>query len=290
MLKGKFKNKLQAEAEFFGEANNQLTRSVSWGAIPYFQQQIHQEYNITTSVDHLLSGKQNITSLSLACGMMTGEFAYLKARGATSIDAYDISEGQRKKFLQSDYDKSINVNYQICDVNEIVLPEEKYDLIFIQQAYHHLIEVEYVAQEINKSLKSDGIFVLIDYIGRPFLQRTEKQLHLAERIWRTMPERLRTNHSGKVFKNVPIPCKENMSPFEAIRSDAIWPALTEYLDLKSHYFLCGVLFPIFNGFAQNYTNAEHDMRFIKEMWEIDRFLIETGGIEPNFCRAIFGKK
>lgn len=290
MSKNKVKEDLQAEAKFFGEADNQLTRSVSWGAIPYFQQQIHRENNLNTSVDTLLADKQEIASLSLACGMMTGEFAYLKARGAASIDAYDISEGQKEKFLQSDYDKSIRVNYQICDVNEIVLPEEKYDLVFIQQAYHHLVEVEYVAQEINKSLKPDGIFVLVDYIGRPFLQRTEKQMDLAERIWKTMPERLRTNHSGNVFKNVPVPKKENMSPYEAIRSDAIWSALTKALELKSHYFLCGVLFPLFNGFAQNYTDSEEDMRFIKQMWALDRFLIETGGIEPNFVRAIFGKK
>jgi SAM-dependent methyltransferase len=281
---------LRREADFFSKANNALTRSVAWGAIPYFQQQIHRASNLNGSIDKLLSGRTKINALTLACGMMTGEYNFCRARGATSIDAYDISEGQRDKFFNEVYDGEIEVNYRIADVNAIVLEENKYDLIFIQQAYHHLVEVEYVAREINKALKPDGVFVLIDYIGQPFLQRTERQMDLAQRIWKTMPARLRTNHSGRVIDEVHIPDKSTMSPYEAVRADAIWAALTDVLEVKTHYFLCGILFPIFNGYAQNYTDSESDTRFIKQMWEIDRFLIETGGIEPNFVRAVFGKK
>ena len=167
---------LQAEAKFFGQANNALMRSVGWGAIPYFQQQIGRDFDIAAPIDALMKDRPNVKALSLACGTMAGEYVYLKHRGATEIDAYDISEGQRDKFYETTYDGEVDVNYQICDVNEIELPADEYDIVFIQHAYHHLVEVEHVARQINKSLKTSGVFVLIDYIGLPFLQRTEKQL------------------------------------------------------------------------------------------------------------------
>ncbi len=277
---------IKAEAQFFSNQNNPLTRSIAWTSIPYFQKQIMAAFDISADAKAILSGRQNICAATLACGEMKGEYKFLKSLGVQQIDAYDISEGQREKFYQNIYDHSIEVNYKIEDVNDVTLPQRKYDVVYVQQAYHHLENVYGVAEQIRRSLKEDGIFVLIDYIGPPFLQRTEKQKEYASKIWSILPSRLRTNHKGIVLDKIHIPPKSSLSPYEAINSDKMMSAFEENFICIKDLKYGGILFPIFNGFSQNYINSEEDMLFIKSMWETDQFLIQTNTVEPNFIRAI----
>ncbi|MGB3404533.1 MAG: methyltransferase domain-containing protein [Microcoleaceae cyanobacterium] len=279
------KKLIQEEAQFFSDQNNQLTRSVAWNSIPYFQKKFLEAFDIKADAKAILSGRKNISGLTLACGDMTGEYKFLTSLGVEHIDAYDISEGQREKFYQN-YDHSVEVNYQIEDVNNVVLPERKYDIVCVQQAYHHLSNVYGVAEEISKSLKDDGIFTVIDYIGAPFLQRTQKQEEYASKIWKILPSRLRKNHKGIVLEKIHIPPKSSLSPYEAINSDEIMSAFQNNFIFIKELKYGGILFPIFNGFSQNYTTSEEDLLFIKTMWETDQFLIKTNAIEPNFIRAI----
>ena len=67
-------------------------------------------------------------------------------------------------------------------------------------------------------------------------------------------------------------------------------SLEKYFNMLTGFFYGGILFPIFNGFAQNYTNSEGDLLFIRSMWEMDRLLIAEGVVEPNFVKGIFQKK
>ncbi len=277
---------IKEEADFFSAQNNQLTRSVAWNSIPYFQKKIMEAFDISSDAKAILSGRKNICGATLACGEMKGEYKFLKSLGVQRIDAYDISEGQREKFYRSIYDNSIEVNYKIEDVNNVNLPERKYDVVYVQQAYHHLENVYGVAQQIRESLKDDGIFVIIDYIGAPFLQRTKKQKEYASRIWKILPNRLRKNHKGIVLNEIHIPPKSSLSPYEAIKSDQIMYAFEKNFVCIKQLKYGGILFPVFNGFSQNYTRSEEDMLFIKSMWETDQFLIQNNMVEPNFIRSI----
>ena len=95
----------------------------------------------------------------------------------------------------------------------------------------------------------DGVFVIIDYVGAPFLHRIARQREFCTKIWRQLPERLRVNVHGKVSEDIHIPSRNNLSPFEAIRSDAILPGLHEFFDVRKIFLYGGILFPLLNGFA-----------------------------------------
>ncbi|MDA1074823.1 MAG: class I SAM-dependent methyltransferase, partial [Proteobacteria bacterium] len=225
-------------------------------------------------------------------GDMTGEYDFFAHTAeVTSIDAYDISPGQRKKFFNRlDIDPDIEVNYQIADVNQISLPASTYDVVYIQQAFHHLEAIEHVAKEIHNALKPHGIFVLIDYIGPNQLQRSEKQRRICGEIWSGLPERLRTTAQGLVYDQIHIPKIEALPPFEAVRAEEIMGVLTDTFDVDSLFTYAGILFPLLEGFAQNYTESEEDQQLLAHLWRLDQELIYAGLVEPNFMRTILTRK
>ncbi|MDH3299821.1 MAG: class I SAM-dependent methyltransferase [Acidimicrobiia bacterium] len=281
-------NKL--EAAFFDQHDNQLTRSVAWSAIPFFQSRLHQRLDLVATATAHLERTEDLRALTLGCGDMTGEYGLLRRFPVTQIVAYDLSEGQRANFYERTYDESagIDVDYRIGDAAADTLGSEEFDLVYIQQSFHHFEEVEKVAANIRMALRPGGVFLLNDYIGTPFLQRSERQRAATRRIWRHLPARLRTGANGEVWDDILIPPIENLPPHEAVRSDAILPALRENFDIIDEHQFAGLLFPLFNGFAQNYTEA--DMTFVRSMWEVDEWMIAEGAIEPNFIRGLYRAK
>jgi SAM-dependent methyltransferase len=281
-------DKIKREGEFFSAHNSALTRSVSWAAIPQFQKAMGEELNLLAEAKKLLNGRVNIKALTMACGDMKGEYGFLCKLGATEIDAYDVAEGKKKEFFDHVYNGKVKVDYKIADVNKIELPAGRYQVVFMQHSYHHIEEVDRLAEQIRSALAPDGLFILNDYIGPNFLQRTKAQIEVTRRIWRILPERLRVNPQGKVLDDVHIPPKSSLSPYEAINADKILPALQRNFDLERVSVFAGLLFPLFNGFAKNYE--EKDDLFLRSMWEMDKILVEKGVLEPNFIRAIMRPK
>jgi SAM-dependent methyltransferase len=281
------RGKKETEAARFGDQDNEARRELVWSAIPHFRDRINAGLDLGVTVKQRLAGRERPVALTLACGDMAGEYTFLKRMGVAEIDAFDLSEGQREKFRSNVDDGAVPVNYQIADVNNIELAPGRYDVVYLQHAYHHVERLEHVADQIRAALKPDGTLALIDYVGANFLQRTPRQRDLCAAIWRTMPERYRVRPSGRVFAEMRIPDRATLSPYEAVRSEEIISVLDSRFDRPQSYFFGGILFPIFNGVAQNFTDSETDQDFLRVMWDLDRWLLETGSIEPNFVKAIY---
>ena len=278
---------MSTEAARFGEQDNDARRELVWSAIPYFRDRINEGLDLGLEVKRRLADRERPVALTLACGDMTGEFGFLKRMGIAQIDAFDISEGQRQKFLDNVDDKSVPVNYQIADINDIELPADHYDVVYLQHAYHHVERLEHIADQIRRALRPGGTLAIVDYVGANFLQRTPRQRDLCAAIWRTLPERYRVRPSGRVFAELRIPDQASLSPYEATRSEEIVGILDTTFERRDAFFFGGILYPIFNGVAQNFTESETDQEFLRLMWDLDRWLIDTGSIEPNFMKAIY---
>ncbi|TNF35726.1 MAG: class I SAM-dependent methyltransferase [Gammaproteobacteria bacterium] len=283
------KDKLQQEADHFSQQDNQAQRMSAWTAVPGIADRIRTTLDVDAIVVESLASFDNKRGLTLACGDMTGPYGLFKQSGVQHVDAYDLSEGQRKKFFDSKYDGDITVDYRIADVNTLELPANHYDLVVVQQAFHHFEALEFVAQQIWQSLKPHGLFVLKDYIGANFLQRTPDQRAVCSMLWRTLPERLRRHVSGKVMNGIYIPDKNTLPPYEGIRAEEVLPVIQRRFRMLHGHCYAGILFPLWNGFAQNYTQSTEDMALIGRLWQLDRQMIDSGAVEPNFIRAIFAR-
>jgi SAM-dependent methyltransferase len=278
---------LRGEAEFFAQNDNAYLRAVGLGAIWYFQQKIARQIDMAATIRRELGGGVRLRGLTLACGDMAGEYAFLRQVGVSEIDAWDISEGQRVKFYDHVYDGEIPVNYSIGDVNKIALEPGRYDVVYLQHAYHHVEALEHVADHIAASLRPGGVFALVDYVGANFLQRTPRQREICGALWKTLPARVRVARNGSVVEQLRIPPRHTLPPYEAVRSEDILGVLHERFTPVKLFLYGGLINPIFNGFAHLYTDSEEDKQFIRMMWELDQALIRTGGIEPDFIRSIW---
>jgi len=125
--------KLERETKVFAGMNNQRTRALAWNAIPYFQTKLRERLDLHAVATELLAGRDTIRALTLACGDMKGEYGFFKRLGVSKIDAYDPSEGQRRRCFALVYDGAIPLEYTIADVNEAPLGKGAYDLVYMQQ-------------------------------------------------------------------------------------------------------------------------------------------------------------
>lgn len=282
-------SELAREARFFSGQDNQAQRASAWTAVPGIAERIRSTLDVDAIAIDLLADYHNKKGLTLACGDMTGPYGLFKHAGMLAVDAYDLAEGQRDKFFADKYDGVLSVDYRIADVNSLELPENNYDLVVVQQAFHHFEALEFVARQVSRALKPHGLFVLKDYIGSNFLQRTEKQRAVCGMLWRTLPERYRRHISGRVLDDIYIPRKEDLPPYEGVRAEEVLPVIqARFRTLHSHAY-GGILFPLWNGFAQNYTQSAEDRAVIERLWRLDRQMIDAGTVEPNFIRAIFAR-
>ncbi len=281
---------LAREARFFSDQDNQQQRASAWTAVPGIADRIRSTLDVDAIAVDLLANHPDKKGLTLACGDMTGPYGLFKQSGMVAVDAYDLAEGQRDKFFANKYDGELSVDYRIADVNALELPDNAYDLVVVQQAFHHFDALEFVAGQISRALKPHGVFVLKDYIGANFLQRTPKQRAVCSMLWRTLPERYRRHVSGRVLDGIYIPRKEDLPPYEGIRAEDVLPVIeARFRTLHSHTY-GGILFPLWNGFAQNYTESADDRALVERLWQLDRQMIDSGAVEPNFIRAVFARQ
>lgn len=130
--------------------------------------------------------------LSLGCGSGGLERSLARQNAFNICDAYDVAEGSiklAKKFAQDDgYD---NINYNIADINNIILPLSIYDAVWIQGAMHHFESLEHVCEQILQSLKPNGLLILNEYIGPSRFQFPTRQKEVANLCLRLLPLKYR---------------------------------------------------------------------------------------------------
>ncbi len=106
--------------------------------------------------------------LDLGCG--AGWLSLELARMGMDVDGYDISPERirlARRYAEENPFRSGfgSVCYELQDINNIVLAEERYDAVVIWDTLHHIPDVEALMEKVGKALKKDGVLVLYDHIG-----------------------------------------------------------------------------------------------------------------------------
>ena len=107
-------------------------------------------YNIICSC---LETKQNVWD----CGTGNGQVASRLAQDFETIYATDISQNQIKNAIQKE-----NIIYLVEQAEHSSFEADFFDLIIVAQAIHWF-DFEKFYQEVNRTLKKDGIFVILGY-------------------------------------------------------------------------------------------------------------------------------
>lgn len=106
-------------------------------------------------------------ALDLGCG--AGWLSLEMARRGLSVTAMDVSERQiqiAKNYWNSlEEDVEGDVEYQVQDLNEVVLERSRYDCILSFTSLHHILRIERLMRECHKALKEDGLLIVHDSVG-----------------------------------------------------------------------------------------------------------------------------
>ncbi|KAI1110095.1 methyltransferase domain protein [Nemania sp. NC0429] len=101
--------------------------------------------------------------LDLGCGL--GWFArFARAEGAAHVRGIDLStkmlDGARAMTTSDDDGIGIAIVYEAADLEDVVLPEAEYDVVFSSLALHYVVRLPRLVVEISRSLKRGGSLVL----------------------------------------------------------------------------------------------------------------------------------
>jgi hypothetical protein len=84
-----------------------------------------------------------------------------------------------------------NIHYYVADINELTLPQNLYDAVWIAQAMHHFEALEHVSQQISRALKPDGLLILEDYVGPSRFQFPARQKEVVNLCLALLPAQYR---------------------------------------------------------------------------------------------------
>ncbi len=143
------------------------------------------------------------------------------------------------------------------DLNFITLPEQQYDLVFCHGILHHIINLEHLLFEINKSLTHNGYFIVSEYIGENKWIWSDDRIRITNGIL--------TKEFGKYFENYflekrSIRQMNIVRPLEAIRSEDICDVLdktfynSKIFEIKRMPFAYPVINSIPYGFKKKLLN------------------------------------
>jgi len=233
--------------------------------------------------------------LNLGCGSGWLEGLCLKHDICSRMDAFDIAVGAIEIAKKNAIAEKLEpfINYDIRDINKISLEQNKYDIIFTPSSAHHFKELEHIFQEIHKSLKPEGLFVLVEYVGPSQFQWTDKQLGIINDLLKIIPAKYKNNISipFTIKECVERPSLEYMNthdPSEAIRSAEIVPLIKKHFNIIEKRDFGGTLLNVLlHNIVGNFNEGNvEDIAFLELLCYFERTLIAEKVLTSDFTFII----
>lgn len=234
--------------------------------------------------------------LSICSGAARTERKYLRGLGKRieltlvdlNADLLSMARGKLKEFNQ--------VSTIATDVNRLSLPQDEYDVAICVSGLHHIVELEHVFSEVNKSLKPEGEFWSIgEYVGKNGARLWSEAYSVANNYFQALPSKYRLNHTAHPRPQVDeyLPNKDcSLETFEGIRSEEILELLDSTfhrVDVQTFDCFSWRLFDM--AYAANYDmSSPVDRSYVEEAAKLDAELQSKGVLRPVAHFGVYAKK
>lgn len=225
--------------------------------------------------------------LSLGAGWWTFELNLLEYGIVEQFHFIDISEdalttlrhNATRRWLQG------KITTEIQDINFISLPSESFEFVSIINALHHVINLEELIFEVNKSLTGGWVFYTKDVICEQKMFWSDIKVSLMETFIVYMRSK---NINLRPFIRTNPKILTNNCPFECIRSHELESVLLYYFDRTT--ILHSTYRPLF--FAWSWLIDSHrniqDI-YLQELQRFDSFAYEQNICQPNRLLWVYRK-
>lgn len=269
-----YKVSVERESELWGKVKNR-TR-LSWFDSPMISRYINRSVSGDSHRDWLdyvkevYFPKPAALGLNVGCGHGELERLILQRGLARRMDGFDISPKAVELAQEQTTHKGLDhrLRYFIADANflEKVKFENQYDLILASMSLHHFARLEKCLDSLSTQLKPGGYFIANEFVGPNRFQWTDTQLDIVNRLLACLPSKLRHNlrspeHPKHTVTRPSLDYMHSHSPFEAVCSERIIPALRERFEIVEQNNYGGtILHLLFESIMGNFneeTNREH---------------------------------
>ena len=232
-------------------------------------------------IKQILSGARLERGISIGCGGAWHELRMLAAGCVDNFDLYELSETRRAQAIASA--KAMGLSHRIrFPEGDAFSSNERYDLIYWKDALHHMPSAYEAMAWSHDRLSPSGLFYMNEFVGPTFMQYSDRQLDLAERVRVTLHEKY-LRDPRQPTKVVPLrrvrprlaSIKQD-DPSECQDSANILPAFRATFPLGTIIPTGGVVYMLaMNDILANF-DEKHDADLIKALMLADDFCMESG--------------
>lgn len=274
----------------------------SWLQHPIIQQYMNRRISGDATLPTYLWFKQKYFlkpanhCLILGCGFGDFERGAIHFGIGQQFDAHDISAGAIEKARQAAADAGMGdkIEYYVTDLNQLTLPANTYDAVFIISAAHHILNLENLFLQCQKALKPGAMLFLDEYIGPSRFQSSPFSVGIINRVLAILPPRYRLNlihNDGRTNDSFVPPTPEifeQNDPSEAIRSTEIMGTLKHCFEIVEFRPYGGaILHMLFSGIMGNFDeHNETDVALLHILTAFEETLEKTGSIESDFAAIV----
>lgn len=241
----------------------------------------------------------NLNGLIIGCmhGKSTAAISLANTGAFRKITIVDIADGLLKNQERTTDEMKLNevLEYRCMNLDaDSILERSTYDFICSIGTIHHIRRLEGLFEEINNALRVDGIFAMREYIGPSYLQFTDKQLQIVDRILDALPNFLKMQKNGTMKDKTWKPSKEEIiddDPSEAVRSADIMSIVQESLEVLACNMTGGTLLnPLLHTIAGNFERGDAERAVLRTIIAMEKTLIEEGVIPSDYVFLVAKKR
>ena len=237
---------------------------------------------------------------SLGSGIGYYEERILKESKIDQIDLYELCPENNNRARDRLFRFGAKVEYHNQDLNFPNLKKNTYSLILSRFFLHHIINIEFLLEEINDSLTEDGIFVLYDYIGESRYRWSKNKVLFVNSVLNEItPSEIVTwklgSHPGSELIAPDLPdlfsvIKKN-SPFETIRSEDIPNLIDLYFGSSAIRDIRygAVLHAAFRTLDFSKWDNPKLIQTLETMLELDEVVSRQKLFQPSGIFGVYGK-
>ena len=223
----------------------------------------------------------NILELGSGHGFLCYEIS--KSNKAQKILGIDISK-KRFEHAEKYYNDRKNIEKlsevisKIDDLNYCSLNEDYYQFIFTWDTLHHIVNLDHLFQEVNKSLQKEGYFFVFDHIGKSSLGWL-----IYIMLWMVLPTYETYFEKYRKIKNKISKKTENtgdndiQSPFEDISSTKIINSMKNNFVIEDTSYLLS-----FSHYLIPKLRVKKNSIFVKLLLITEKFFIKLHLLNPEY--------
>ena len=192
-----------------------------------------------------------------------------------------------------------NVHYIEADFNKINLPVKEFDLVIFFHSLHHVEKIEELLRQVQRTLTSDGLLLVVDFVGPSRFQWNEKQFNLASELLEILPDELRIDLRRQLQHDIKLSIDRKSiddiiasDPSEAVRSSETMNLLkNNFIVLEQKPHGGTLLNLLFDGIAGNFDETDQNVRtIILLLQKLEEILIREGIISSDFVFTVLKNK